>query len=182
MTGAAFKAENDMHPGREPRSGAVKFLRNAMEALVLILVCLSPWVYGAVHPGFEFFLLAGLAVLLALWGVRMLLERKVTWKKCPVALCLAGLYLSGLWQVTSLPDHWLRWLSPGTARLYDHLLPARAKLLPFGADRVTPVPAAGTTISLFPGSTKQQLLRLLAVFLLFAVVRNNVASIACLRR
>src|SRR5205807_1640828 len=42
--------------------------------------------------------------------------------------------------------------------------------------------AAGTTLSLYPGVTRLELVRLLAVFLLFAVVRNNVASVASLRR
>ena len=74
-----------------------------MEAVILFLVCTSPWVYGAVHPGFEFLLLAGVSVLLALWCVKMLVERRFYWKKCPVTLCLAGFFLLGVWQMAPLP-------------------------------------------------------------------------------
>jgi hypothetical protein len=45
-----------------------------MEGIVLFMVCVSPWAYGAVHPGFEFLLDAGVGLLVILWGVRMLLE------------------------------------------------------------------------------------------------------------
>src|SRR5262249_15040576 len=43
-------------------------------------------------------------------------------------------------------------------------------------------PAANLTLSLYPGGTRAVLLRLLAVFALFAVVRNNLATADCLRR
>ena len=38
-------------------------------------------------------LFVGVGVVLALWGARMLVEGHLAWKKCPVALCLAGLFL-----------------------------------------------------------------------------------------
>src|SRR5271165_6455697 len=83
-------------------AGAVALLRAAVEAVVLVMVGVSPWCYGAVHPGFEFLLSFGLGVVLALWGARMVVEGRLRWKKCPVALCLAGLFLLGVWQVTPL--------------------------------------------------------------------------------
>ncbi len=42
--------------------------------------------------------------------------------------------------------------------------------------------AAGSTLSLYPGGTRLAVLRLLAVFLLFAVVRNTYTSKESLRR
>src|SRR4051794_40385699 len=102
--------------GRCPGTGlpprAVRIVRAAIEAVILLLVCLTPWAYGAVHPGFEFLLYAGLGLVLALWAVRMLLEGQFAWKKCPVALFLAALFLSGLWQLTPLPRPLLAWVSP----------------------------------------------------------------------
>ena len=41
------------------------------------MVCAAPWVYGAVHPGFEFLLFAGVGLILALWAARMLVEGQV---------------------------------------------------------------------------------------------------------
>jgi O-antigen ligase/tetratricopeptide (TPR) repeat protein len=160
----------------------VRVIRAGIEALVLLMVCLAPWAYGAVHPGFEFLLYVGLGGLLALWGARLLLEGQLTWKKCPVALCLAALFLSGIWQLTPLPRSLLAVVSPATARWYGELLPSQPEVLPLVETSDGSPSPAGSTISLYPGATQKEVLRLLAVFLLFAVVRNNVASADGLRR
>jgi O-antigen ligase/tetratricopeptide (TPR) repeat protein len=159
------------------------YVVTAMEAVLLALICWSPWAYGSVHPGFEFLLDAGIAVLLALWAVRMLLEGQITWKKSTVAICLAVLFLLGIWQATPLPRPILAWLSPGTARCYDQLLPQQPErltpltgetpVLPADSDTVSP---PGSTFSLYPGATQRETTRLLAVFLVFAVVFNNLTS------
>src|SRR5262249_48330238 len=149
---------------------AVRRLRGVMEALVLLLVCLSPWAFGAVEPLHEFLLYAGIAVLLTLWAAVMLLEGRLTWKQSPVALCLAGLFLLAAWQLTPLPGGVLTTISPATAQLYQQLLPAQAEVLPPGVERgPSPFPP-GSTLSLYPAATRQELVRLLAIFLLFAVV------------
>lgn len=153
-----------------------------METVVLVMVCLSPWAFGAVEPLFEFALYVGVSLLLVLWGVRALLEGEVTWARCPIALCLAGLFLLGLWQLTPLPPNGLHTLAPGTAELYDRLLPTTPEVLSNGEDWTTPLPPAGRTFSLYPTVTRWAAIRLLAVFLLFVVVRNNVAAPASYRR
>src|SRR5437879_1101032 len=79
---------------------ATKFLRAAMEAGVLALVCLSPWAFGGAAPEFEFVLYSGLAVLVSVWAARMLLQRRLSWSACPVGLCLAGLVVLAVWQLT----------------------------------------------------------------------------------
>jgi hypothetical protein len=63
-----------------------------IEAVLLTMVCLSPWAFGAVEPLFEFLLYTGLAVLTALWGARVLLQWEFRLKKCPVLLCLGALF------------------------------------------------------------------------------------------
>jgi O-antigen ligase len=154
-----------------------------MEATVLALVCLSPWAYGAVHPAFEFFLYAGVGLLLVLWGARMAVEGQVVLAKCPVALCLGALFLTAFWQCMSLPHFLVKGLSPGAARLYDRLLPEQPEALPEGeAGGPAATTSPGSTISLYPGATRREMARLLAAFLVFAVVRNNIASAASLRR
>ncbi len=99
-------------PASSFRLGALSLLAYAMEAIVLVMVCASPWAYGAVHPGFEFLLYACLGVILLLWAARMLLAGQLSWQKCPVALCLAGLVLIGLWQLTPLSGPVLKTIAP----------------------------------------------------------------------
>ncbi len=161
------------------RPRMVHLVKGGMEAILLLMIMASPWVYGAVHPGFELLLDVGIGLLLALWGGRMLLEGQFTWQKCPVAIFLAGLFLLGTWQTTSLSRPVLEWMSPATARLYQQLLPIDSEVLPDGTKVTSP---AGHTVSVNPGATRKQTLRLLAVFLVFAVVRNNLVSALALRR
>jgi O-antigen ligase len=174
--------------GNEPslvppaRQKAATVVVAVMETILLALVCLSPWAYGAVHAGFEFLLDAGIALLLALWGARMILEGRITWKKSSVALCLAGLFLLGVWQRTPLPRSLLSQLSPGAARCYEQLLPEQPEILADGAAQPNAGPPPGSTLSLYPGATRREATRLLAVFLVFAVVYNNLTSTGALRR
>ena len=76
-------------------------------------------------------------------------------------LCLAGLLLLGLWQLAPMSRTALGWVSPGTAMWYERLLPALPELLPDGgpSDEST---SAGATISLDPGATRAEVVRLLA--------------------
>ncbi|HKM54602.1 MAG TPA: O-antigen ligase family protein, partial [Isosphaeraceae bacterium] len=161
---------------------ATRLVRGAMEAGVLAMVCLSPWAFGAVEPEHEFLLDVGSAVLMILWGARMLLEGQLSWRKCPVAVCLAAWILLGVWQLTPLPRGLLSRISPVTTRMYDRLLPAQPEVLPFGEPRGVSMPPAGSTLSFYPGATRRELGRYLAILLLFAVVRNNIASSTSLRR
>ena len=161
---------------------SLRLARAAMEAVVLLLVCLSPWAFGAVDPFWEFLLLLGVGVVLVLWAAVLLLEGRLSWRKCPVVLCLAALYLLGMAQVTPLPRQVLAAVSPTAARMYGELLPAQPEVLPDGAARSFPATRPGSTLSLYPGATQRELVRLLAVFLLFAAVRNNIATPAAFRR
>jgi O-antigen ligase len=153
-----------------------------MEAIVLAVVCVAPWFFGSVETQHEFALYGVLALLLALWGLRAVVEGVFTWKKCPVALCLAGLFLLGIGQTIPLPRGLLATLSPSTARLYERLLPVEPEVLIDEEQGQSTSLPAGTTLSLYPGVTRIELGRLLAVFLLFAIVRNNMASVGSLRR
>jgi O-antigen ligase len=152
-----------------------RWLRWAMELVLLITVTVGPWLYGAVHPGFELLLAVGLTLLLALWALRILLARRVTLVRCPVTLLLAGILLIGLWQLTPLSPALLRGLSPATAQLYEELLPERQET-PTAVAGLPPAPPAGQTLSLAPDATRNACYRLLAILLAFAVVRNNLGS------
>jgi O-antigen ligase len=170
------------NPSDGLRGKGLRLVRWITEAVLLVLVCASPWAFGAVEPLGEFLLLAGVGLLAILWTAGILLEGRLSWRKCPVALCLAALYLLGIWQLTPLSRPILRALSPATARMYDQILPAEPEMLPAGQMRTALTPPPGSTISLYPGATRQELIRLLAFLLVFVVVRNNIASAASLRR
>jgi O-antigen ligase/tetratricopeptide (TPR) repeat protein len=111
----------------------------------------------------------------------MLLEGCLSWKKCPVTLCLAGLFLLGVWQITPLSRPVLSRVSPGTVALYDQLLPRQPEVVS-AAQTALPTIPPGATISVYPQATRVQLVRLLAVFLLFAAIRTNLATEAALWR
>ncbi len=69
-------------------------------------------------------------------------------------------------------------MSPGAARWRAELLPDQPELLEGEPERVPP----SSAVSVYPAATRAEMVRLLAVFLLFAVVRNNLVSVAALRR
>lgn len=174
-------ASDDLRPVEGWRGGANRLVRGAMEGLVLAMVCLAPWAFGAVQPWYEFLLDVGVCLLAALWGARILLRGRLP-RPDPVAGCLAAMIGIGVVQMIPLPGGVLRIASPAAARMYDQLLPDRPEVLPSGAAREDPAPPAGTTLSLYPGATRAQVARLLAVLLLFAAVADGVASAASLRR
>lgn len=159
-----------------------------MEALLLLLVCLSPWALEG--PKYELWLYVGLALLLLLWAARVVARWRFFWRNCPVALSLAAVFIGGALQLVPLSRAVLARLSPATARMYDRLLPTQAEVLPAAepADSAPESGAAlavgtvGATVSLYPEATRAALIRILAVFLLFVVVRNEIASPAALRR
>src|SRR5262249_60075605 len=87
-----------------------------------------------------------------------------------------------LCQITPLPQGVLSFLSPETTALYETLLPATQEKLPGDYAPADLGTAAGSTISLYPAATRHECYRLLAVLLLFVVVRNNLGSAASLWR
>gem|GEM_PF-2332642 len=161
---------------------ALWLCRGLIEALVLLIVVVSPWALGAAEPEFEFILMAAVAAVVVVWAARVLLEWRVSWKRCPVVLCLAALFLLGCIQLLPVPSGTLSRISPATAQVYAEFLPQSAEVLPFGRARDLVTPPPGTTISVYPGATRLELIRVLAVFLLFAAVRNNLDAATGLRR
>jgi tetratricopeptide (TPR) repeat protein/O-antigen ligase len=153
-----------------------------MEVVLLALVCLSPWAYGAINPEFELVLYAGVALMLVLWGLRMLLEGHFSWQRCPVAVCLAVLILLGIWQSVPWPPAVLKTLSPATSELYARFLPAQPERIDGATVAESDASRPGSTLSLYPGATRSELTRLLAVFLVFVLVRNNLTSVPALKR
>jgi len=160
----------------------VTVLTGGMEALLLVMVVVSPWGYGSNPPYFRYYLALGVLGLAALWAARILVEWRFTWAPCPVSVCLAGLFLLGIGQLLPLPRPLLDCVSPAAAAYYQELLPAVAEEVSAAAARDQLPLVAGSSLSLYPAATRQGLFELLAVFLIFVVVRTNLASVAVLRR
>jgi O-antigen ligase len=158
-----------------------KILAVTIEAVVLLLVVLSPWALGAVDPPFEAAVLAVIGLLLVLWGARMVAEGRILLRRTPFLAILAGWFALGVVQIIPMPHAVLGLLSPETARLYSSLLPETPESLADGESLLPPF-ERGRTLSVYPGATRHFLLRLLALMALFAVVQENVASEASLRR
>src|SRR5688572_27659068 len=142
-------------------------LRRLLEALVLLLVGVAPWLLAGAEPVCEFLLNVGLLLVLALASGVALLERGYRWAHCPLLLILSLLVVFCLIQLLPLPRGMLSWLAPGTARLYTELLPTQAEVLPQGQAVDQFWPPAGTSLSLYPHATRQGLVRLLEGLLLF---------------
>jgi tetratricopeptide (TPR) repeat protein len=183
MRTADLSAPSDVAPPALPGAAAAwrrhgdRWLAGILEALVIALVCISPWVPETRSP---FFLYGTLGLLLAIWGGRLLLQGRIVWHKCPVTLCLALLFLSGIWQLIPFSRPVLSTVTPGTAALYERLLPAEPEIIP--GDPMAPSSRARWPLSLNPQATRNQVMELLAVFLLFIMVRNNVKPASGLRR
>ena len=153
-----------------------------MEFLVLALVVAAPWGFGCTDAVFEALLYPFLGLLLVLWSVRALVEGSLRWTWCPLTVCLGLLFFCGLWQLKPLAPQALGWLSPATRRLYDETLPRDHEVLVSDQTPKLTQPAPGSTISFYPAGTRAEMIRLLAVLLLFAAVRQNIASTDSLRR
>ncbi|HJZ94733.1 MAG TPA: O-antigen ligase family protein [Gemmataceae bacterium] len=162
-----------------PVAGKVaRWLRAGIEILVLAMVALAPWAFAAVHPLSLLLLSVGLSIALLLWAAVLLIDRRLGVGFCPVVACLIGIVILGLWQLAPLPDTTLTVLSPATAQLRADLIPADSEGLT-GEDSV---PRPSATLSLDPGTTRRQLIKLLAVVGLFTIVRYRIATPASFRR
>jgi O-antigen ligase/tetratricopeptide (TPR) repeat protein len=151
-----------------------------MEGIVLLMVAVAPWLYGAVDPFSEYLLFASVALIGALWAVRTAIDGHFLWFSCPIALCLVLLFVLGVVQIFPLPKYVAAIASPAAVSLNAELRPHQPEVLREGEPPVAVTP--WSTISVYPFATQQWLVRLLALIVLFAAIRVNIASTAALQR
>src|SRR5262245_54463457 len=108
-----------MSPTAPPPSRLSTLVRAGIEYILLALVVLSPWAFGAVHPLSLFVLYAGIGICLALWAVLLLAERKPPRNLCPVVVCIGAMVLLGVWQLAPLPSWLLGVVAPGSERAWS---------------------------------------------------------------
>jgi O-antigen ligase len=145
-------------------------LNLVMEGVIALLAVGSVWPFASVLPFFQWILFAFVAALLVLWALRALLEGRLLFKTCPVVVCLTALCILTMLQIVPLPRAWVTALSPKTTELRDALLPSADETGIARAEETT------ATLSLAPGVTRLELLRLIAALALFAAVRNNLVD------
>lgn len=149
------------------RSGADRVLLCFIEGAVVVLALGSVWPFGSIHAFFEWLLFVVVSLLLLAWGARVVVNRQVIWISCPVTFLLAVLCVLSIFQIVPLPTEWVDTLSPNTNLLRQRLMPRVAE---FGAQAPNQF---WTTLSLDPGATRIEILRLIAILGIFASVRSN---------
>jgi O-antigen ligase len=167
---------------RPPDGPTARAIRVAGEVLLLTLVALAPWPFGGVHPREEFFLGLGVCALVALWAAHAVVTRRFSYTSDAVSLCLLGLVLLTAIQLVPLPESVVRVLSPTAAHWQRTLTPELPELLPGEAEADVSRGGAWLRLSVAPAATEDLLMRLLAVFLVYAAARNFVAPGASFRR
>lgn len=160
----------------------LRWLPRLIEIDILLLIAISPWLFGGAEPYSFFAITITLSIGLLLWAARVLLEWRFAPRNSPVLWCLAALIAFGMWQAVRLPKPVLAVISPHTSAFYDRLLPANEERV--GTETASEGTAArnGATISFYPWETIKAGSDLLAVLALFALIQNNIATIGFLRR
>jgi O-antigen ligase/tetratricopeptide (TPR) repeat protein len=146
----------------------VSRLERSGEVLILALVCLAPWAFGAVEAWAELLLdlgIVALGLIALIVGIRS--GRRPSLLGLP-GLALLGLLGLSLFQSAPLPETWLRRLSPVAAE-------ERVELAPRTAVRVHGDPGGAIapparTLSEDPDASMRAAARLAAAWVLFQAV------------
>jgi O-antigen ligase/tetratricopeptide (TPR) repeat protein len=153
-----------------------------MEAVVALIVLVTPWLFGGYLPLNVFATNCALALLLVLWTLKQCIRWRLTLHRCGVSIALMALFVTSALALIAVPPSVMNTVSPKTGSLYAQLLPATREV-PDSGPVVEALPyAPGTTLSLYPSTTQSRLLDLLAVLVLFVVVRHSLASPERFRR
>ena len=157
----------------------VSHLRGTSETILLILVVLSPWAFGCVHPFFRYLLTAGVCALLLLWAFELFVAPRdgiLTRFQIPL-ICLLGIVVLQLLPLGGFAD----WLSPTASQWKEAMLPSDVEVLADGQSASVPIWTARERISLYPAETLRRGYWLALMCLVFTRVQD-LASPDSLRR
>ncbi len=155
-------------------------LRRGGELVVGALVALSPWPLASSAAGPEYLLGLGVLLLTALWAAHAAAVGRLGFRPDAVSVALAGLVLLSAGQLAPLPEAVVGVLSPARLEWHRTLTPAVAETLPGGGGAVARPTWLPLTVD--AAATRTFLARALGLLLLYAAVRNWVASRAALGR
>ena len=157
----------------------IDYLRKTSEALILLLVVVTPWAFGCVHPYFKYLLTAGICAVLALWCAELLVKpsRQVLTRFQLPLIGLLGIACIQIIPLGSLADS----LSPKAAEWKQIMLPEQIEKLANGEEAQIPAMTARGRISLYPAETRTRLIWFALLALLFTRVQD-LADPTTLRR
>lgn len=135
-----------------------------IEVALYLLIILTPLAFGTVEPWSIALAEAGVYVIAIVWGLAMASAGEIRIERTALNLCWLLVLIFGLLQVIPLPFPIIRIISPKAAALYEQM--------EFDSHLV----ASWHTLSLVPYATRQALMRLLALALLFWVVVNHLQT------
>lgn len=156
----------------------VDYLRKSSEALILLVVVLSPWAFGSVHAISKYFVTAAICLTLVFWAIELLIEprRLLTRFQVPIIILVAIVSLQ-LLPLGGVSDA----LSPVAARMKAEMVPAQLETLTDGSVAELPFWTARGRISIYPAETFRRLYWLILMGLLVTRVQD-LATVETLRR
>lgn len=128
------------------------------------LIIFTPFAFGTVEPWSIAIAEVVIFTMALAWGLQMVARGEIRIEKTPLNLCWLFVLGFGLLQVLPLPLQVIRVLSPKAYALYQDMA------IDSG------LTGSWRTLSLYPYATKLELLRLLALALLFWVVANHLRT------
>ena len=161
-------------PQYDPERLALHRLRSLGEAILLILVTVSPWLFASVDPPAEFALCSGVALLAALWAAHAALAGRITVRLDCVAIALGGFAAWSAFQLLPLPAAFVGVISPQRVDWHRTLLPDTEELLPGESNPVTR--SAFLTLTIDPSATWTFLCRSAALLVVYLAARNWLAT------
>ena len=169
--------DRDADPDEAPLP---RTLRRAGEVTAGAMVALSPWPLASNAAGFEYVLALGVLTLTALWAAHAAAVGRLGFRPDVVSVALAGLALLSVVQLVPLPEAVVGVLSPARLEWHRALTPAVEETLPGGGEPATR--ATWLPLTVDRAATRTFLARTLGLLLLYAAVRNWVASRDALAR
>lgn len=134
------------------------------------LVVLTPLAFGTVEPWSIAIAEAGIYAIALVWGLAMVSAGEIRIERTVLSLCWLLVLLVGIVQVIPLPLQIIHMISPKAAALYQQI------------EFDSHLAASWHTLSLVPYATRQALVRLLALALLFWVAMNSLQTRAQIDR
>lgn len=128
------------------------------------LIVLTPLAFGTVEPWSIALAEVAIYAIALVWGLAMVSTGEIRIERTALTLCWLLVLTVGLLQVIPLPLHIIRIISPKAAALYEEM----------GFDGH--LTASWHTLSLVPYATRQALVGLLALALLFWVAVNHLQT------
>ncbi|MBZ0168819.1 MAG: O-antigen ligase family protein [Kofleriaceae bacterium] len=128
------------------------------------LIIFTPLAFGTVESWSVSLAEVGIYAITLVWGLAMVSAGEIRIERTALSLCWLLVLIFGLWQVIPLPLQVIRIISPKAAALYQQM--------EFDSHLTT----SWHTISLVPYATRQAMVRLLALALLFWVTVNHLQT------